>query len=71
LKPSRHTAATFPTVLKHTFLNVNGDTFVAMLVANADDEIDRDDYNGTKTVIADEVDLIDLKEQLERADAAD
>jgi Na+/H+-dicarboxylate symporter len=28
-----------------TFLNVNGDTLVAMLVANADDEIDRDVYN--------------------------
>lgn len=27
-----------------TFLNVNGDTFVAMLVANASDEIDRDVY---------------------------
>ncbi len=31
-----------------TFLNVNGDTFVAMLVANASDEIDRDVYKGTK-----------------------
>jgi Na+/H+-dicarboxylate symporter len=29
-----------------TFLNVNGDTFVAMLVANASDEIDRDVYAG-------------------------
>jgi len=54
-----------------TFLNVNGDTFVAMLVANADDEIDRDVYNGTKTVTAEEVDLAELKGQLERADAAD
>jgi len=54
-----------------TFLNVNGDTFVAMLVANADDEIDRDVYNGTKTVTAEEVDLAKLKDQLERADAAD
>ncbi|WP_349269016.1 dicarboxylate/amino acid:cation symporter [Mycolicibacterium parafortuitum] len=41
-----------------TFLNVNGDTFVAMLVADADDEIDRDVYNGHKTVTADEVDLV-------------
>ena len=41
-----------------TFLNVNGDTFVAMLVADADDEIDRDVYNGRKTVTADEVDLV-------------
>jgi Na+/H+-dicarboxylate symporter len=40
-----------------TFLNVNGDTFVAMLVANADDEIDRDVYNGTKTVQAEAADL--------------
>jgi Na+/H+-dicarboxylate symporter len=30
-----------------TFLNVNGDTFVAMLVANGDDEIDREVYNAT------------------------
>jgi Na+/H+-dicarboxylate symporter len=29
-----------------TFLNVNGDTFVAILVANASDEIDRDVYAG-------------------------
>lgn len=35
-----------------TFLNVNGDTFVAMLVANAGDEIDRDVYNGTHKVFA-------------------
>ncbi|ORB28422.1 dicarboxylate/amino acid:cation symporter [Mycolicibacterium parafortuitum] len=41
-----------------TFLNVNGDTFLAMLVADADDEIDRDVYNGRKTVTADEVDLV-------------
>ncbi|WP_204162338.1 dicarboxylate/amino acid:cation symporter [Rathayibacter sp. VKM Ac-2754] len=34
-----------------TFLNVNGDTFVAMLVANADDEIDRDAYNGTRAPV--------------------
>ena len=54
-----------------TFLNVNGDTFVAMLVANADDEIDRDVYNGTKIVTADAVDLDTMKDQLERADAAD
>ncbi|EOM74734.1 dicarboxylate/amino acid:cation symporter [Rhodococcus rhodnii] len=31
-----------------TFLNVNGDTFVAMLVADADDEIDREIYNDEK-----------------------
>jgi Na+/H+-dicarboxylate symporter len=37
-----------------TFLNVNGDTLVAMLVAKSTDEIDRDVYNGTKTVVIDE-----------------
>lgn len=35
-----------------TFLNVNGDTFVAMLVANASDEIDRDIYAGKKPTTA-------------------
>lgn len=35
-----------------TFLNVNGDTFVAMLVANASDEIDRDVYAGRKPAVA-------------------
>ncbi|OBF51077.1 dicarboxylate/amino acid:cation symporter [Mycolicibacterium monacense] len=54
-----------------TFLNVNGDTFVAMLVANADDEIDRDVYNGTKTMIADEIDLEELEGAMARADDAD
>lgn len=29
-----------------TFINVNGDTFIAMLVATAEDAIDRDVYNG-------------------------
>ena len=33
-----------------TFLNVNGDTLVAMLVANASGEIDRDVYDERKTV---------------------
>lgn len=54
-----------------TFLNVNGDTFVAMLVANADDEIDRDVYNGTKTVTAEEIDLDDYQGVMARADQAD
>jgi Na+/H+-dicarboxylate symporter len=54
-----------------TFLNVNGDTFVAMLVANADDEIDRDVYDGTKTMIADEIDLDELQGAMARADDAD
>jgi Na+/H+-dicarboxylate symporter len=54
-----------------TFLNVNGDTFVAMLVANADGQIDRDVYDGTKTVTADDVDEKALAEQFTRADSAD
>ncbi|WP_123024878.1 dicarboxylate/amino acid:cation symporter [Mycolicibacterium stellerae] len=54
-----------------TFLNVNGDTFVAMLVANADDEIDRDVYNGTKTVTAEEIDLDEYRDVMARADQAD
>lgn len=54
-----------------TFLNVNGDTFVAMLVANADDEIDRDVYNGTRSVTAEELDLDEYSGALARADQAD
>ncbi|GAA1667780.1 dicarboxylate/amino acid:cation symporter [Mycolicibacterium murale] len=54
-----------------TFLNVNGDTFVAMLVATADDEIDRDVYNGTKTVVAEEFNAADYNDAMARADAAD
>lgn len=54
-----------------TFLNVNGDTFVAMLVATADDEIDRDVYNGTKTVVAEELNAADYNDAMARADAAD
>lgn len=59
------------TGIMRTFLNVNGDTFVAMLVANADDEIDRDVYNGTKTVTAEELDLDEYSDVMARADAAD
>ena len=54
-----------------TFLNVNGDTFVAMLVADADDEIDREVYNGTKTVTAEEIDLDQYQDAMARADQAD
>jgi Na+/H+-dicarboxylate symporter len=54
-----------------TFLNVNGDTFVAMLVANADDEIDRDVYNGEKTVIAEEFNVGQYSDAMARADQAD
>lgn len=54
-----------------TFLNVNGDTFVAMLVSNASNELDRDVYFDKKTVTTDAIDVEKLKEQFERADAAD
>ena len=54
-----------------TFLNVNGDTFVAMLVAKADDEIDRDVYNGTKTVVSEEIDVSEFADVMAKADAAD
>ena len=51
-----------------TFLNVNGDTLVSMLVANADDEIDRDVYNGHKTTVAETLEISDVDEGLARAD---
>ncbi|MGC5224565.1 dicarboxylate/amino acid:cation symporter [Micromonospora sp. DT81.3] len=54
-----------------TFLNVNGDTFVSMLVANASNEIDREVYYDKKKVTTDALDLEKLKEQFEKADAAD
>ena len=54
-----------------TFLNVNGDTFVAMLVANADDEIDHEVYNGTKTVTAEDIELAEYENALAKADQAD
>jgi Na+/H+-dicarboxylate symporter len=53
-----------------TFLNVNGDTLVSMLVANADDEIDRAVYNGDKT--ATPVDDFEVaEEKFAAADMAD
>lgn len=54
-----------------TFLNVNGDTFVAMLVSNASNELDRNVYYGKKQVTTDALDLDKLKEQFDKADAAD
>ncbi|MDF2991986.1 MAG: Proton/glutamate symporter [Microbacterium sp.] len=54
-----------------TFLNVNGDTMVALLVANATGEIDRDVYAGRKDVTAAEVDEADLSEKFAAADRAD
>lgn len=59
------------TGILRTFLNVNGDTFVAMLVANAEDELDRDVYNGTKSVTADTIDIEAYSEVFARADDAD
>lgn len=53
------------------FLNVNGDTFVAMPVANADHEIDHDVYDGTNTVTAEEIDIEEYRDVLARADQAD
>ncbi len=54
-----------------TFLKVNGDTFVAMLVANADDEIDRDVYYERKAVVSEEIDVAEYADAIASADAAD
>ena len=54
-----------------TFLNVNGDTMVAMLVAQSTDEIDRDVYNGTAVVSATEIDEAAYREKFAKADAVD
>lgn len=43
------------TGILRTFLNVNGDTMVALLVAHGADEIDRDVYAGTKPVVVEPV----------------
>lgn len=48
-----------------TFLNVNGDTLVAMLVANASDEIERDVYYGRKEVTAETLDVESLEDDEE------
>lgn len=54
-----------------TFLNVNGDTMVAMLVATGTDEIDRDVYAGRTTVTAEAIDEDALSEKFATADRAD
>lgn len=54
-----------------TFLNVNGDTFVAMLVASPMGDIDKDIYYGRKHVTAEEIDLEEMSEVFDRADMAD
>ncbi|WP_150306832.1 dicarboxylate/amino acid:cation symporter [Planctomonas psychrotolerans] len=62
------------TGILRTFLNVNGDTMVAMLVAKPTDEIDRDVYYGRTTAVADAVDAEDAAEnekRFARADQAD
>lgn len=59
------------TGILRTFLNVNGDTLVAMLVANAEGELDRDVYDGRRTVVADDADLATHEDRLVRADADD
>lgn len=53
-----------------TFLNVNGDTMVAMLVADATDELDRQVYDSGKAVAAD-LDLSGHAALFAKADAAD
>ncbi len=53
-----------------TFLNVNGDTFVAMLVANASGEIDRDVYEEREPATAEDADAAELDDRLERAESA-
>ncbi|WP_156758842.1 dicarboxylate/amino acid:cation symporter [Microbacterium karelineae] len=59
------------TGILRTFLNVNGDTFVAMLVAHATNEIDRDVYDEKKTVTTEEVDVAAMEKEFERADDLD
>ncbi len=54
-----------------TFLNVNGDTIVAMLVAKGSNELDADVYNGVRKVEAEKLDEAAYAEQFARADAAD
>lgn len=54
-----------------TFLNVNGDTFVAMLVAKPSGDLDPDVYYGRKKVTAGEIDLSEYAEQLQQADDED
>lgn len=60
------------TGILRTFLNVNGDTMVAMLVANATDEIDRDVYYGKKTVSVEaSVDGADGADSFDNADGGE
>lgn len=54
-----------------TFLNVNGDTILAMLVAKPTNEIDVDVYRGRKPVESERVDLEAMEESFAKADAAD
>lgn len=59
------------TGILRTFLNVNGDTILAMLVAKPTNEIDVDVYRGRKTVESERVDLEAMEESFAKADAAD
>ncbi|WP_029150997.1 dicarboxylate/amino acid:cation symporter [Microbacterium indicum] len=56
------------TGILRTFLNVNGDTFVTMLVAHPTGDIDREVYAGRKTVRTEEIDLSELEDEFRRAD---
>ncbi|PVE69791.1 dicarboxylate/amino acid:cation symporter [Microbacterium testaceum] len=54
-----------------TFLNVNGDTMVALLVANGTDEIDRDVYASRTSVTAEQIDEQAMADTFAAADRAD
>lgn len=54
-----------------TFLNVNGDTMVAMLVAQPVGEIDREVYDGRRSVTAGEIDPASVRDDLRQADRSD
>ena len=53
-----------------TFLNVNGDTIVAMLVAKSTNEIDRDVYDGTEAMTAEDAEDENQRKMFARADQA-
>jgi Na+/H+-dicarboxylate symporter len=58
------------TGILRTFLNVNGDTFVAMLVAHSSQDLDRDVYNGKKALTAEVLDADDYEKRFARTDQA-
>ena len=54
-----------------TFLNVNGDTFIAMLVAGPMGDIDKDVYYGRKKITDADLDMEAMEETLALAEDAD